>query len=97
MGGAAPANAVEATAGAAAAAVAQAARLATYELEGGSGDCVVCLEASKDHAFIPCGHLALCAACAALYERAPEEHAWRRQGCPVCRTSYSKVMRIFRG
>ena len=78
-------------------AVAQAARLATYELEGTSGDCVVCLEARKDHAFIPCGHLALCAECAALYESAPEEHAWRRQGCPVCRASYSKVMRIFRG
>ena len=38
--------------------------------------CVVCLEASARLAFVPCGHLASCEACAAKL---------RPLSCPVCR------------
>ena len=58
--------------------------------------CVVCCEQARSHAFIPCGHLSLCFECAELYLKAPEDHAWRKQGCPVCRASYTTVMKIFR-
>ena len=48
---------------------------------GTSGDdeCVVCLEAPRDHVFFPCGHLIVCAACANMI--APGG----RGVCPMCK------------
>eukprot|EP00930_Biecheleria_cincta_P064272 TRINITY_DN4982_c2_g1_i1.p1 TRINITY_DN4982_c2_g1~~TRINITY_DN4982_c2_g1_i1.p1 ORF type:complete len:519 (-),score=40.76 TRINITY_DN4982_c2_g1_i1:52-1608(-) len=53
--------------------------------------CVVCLDAKKTHAFVPCGHQCVCADCA--HGLLP-----RRSGdatCPVCRASVSNVIQIF--
>lgn len=52
------------------------------EAEAAGGECVVCLDAPRTVALLPCGHLALCAGCA------KKEEARRR--CPVCRKKCGK-------
>ena len=47
-------------------------------------DCVVCLDAPRSVALLPCGHLALCGACAARKEVARQ--------CPVCRKRAHKAL-----
>jgi len=48
--------------------------------------CVVCLDARSTMAVVPCGHLALCEACAGQLERLL---------CPVCRQPSESIMHIF--
>ena len=48
-------------------------------------DCVVCLEAPRSHALLPCGHRVLCGVCAA--------RRWRH--CPVCREVVDRVTVIY--
>lgn len=45
--------------------------------------CVVCMDAEKSHAIVPCGHLALCERCAATVV-----------DCPMCRGPKRAVLRI---
>lgn len=45
--------------------------------------CVICLEASRTHVVVPCGHLCLCERCAVVKE------------CPLCRASAQMVMKVF--
>jgi len=49
--------------------------------------CAVCLDATKNAAFVPCGHRA-CRACA---DRCRSQSA----GCPVCRAPVVDVIRVF--
>jgi len=46
--------------------------------------CVICMDARKTHAFIPCGHRCVCASCAAKSET-----------CPLCRADFTGIMKIF--
>eukprot|EP00439_Symbiodinium_sp_Y106_P069951 s511_g12.t1 len=48
--------------------------------------CVVCLDAPANMAFVPCGHLAVCEACAGQLERLI---------CPVCRQTSQSILHIF--
>lgn len=51
--------------------------------------CVVCLAASKTHAFVPCGHRCVCADCGgAVVEQAAAT-------CPICRAVVEHVLQIF--
>ena len=60
-------------------------------------ECVVCAEGPRRHAYIPCGHLALCDECAnSLHATAPTREARGAQlRCPACNGEASKVVRIY--
>ena len=51
--------------------------------------CVVCLDARKDHAIVPCGHMCVCGPCAAMLNQAGHP------SCPVCRGPIASTMRMF--
>lgn len=50
--------------------------------------CVICCNAPKEGACVPCGHMAACMSC--LNRIKDETH-----GCPVCRAKIEEVIRIF--
>ena len=52
-------------------------------------ECVVCLCEEPEVLCIPCGHLALCAACAALVLRSREPAL-----CPVCREQVAQTLAV---
>ena len=60
-------------------------------------ECIVCSDADRTHALIPCGHLCLCTACADnfLASRAAREAAGDCLRCPVCRAPCDTAMRVF--
>jgi hypothetical protein len=47
--------------------------------------CVVCFDAPKDHAIVPCMHMCVCEACAQLL----------RDRCPVCRGPIERIVHVF--
>ena len=49
--------------------------------------CVICLDDVKSHACVPCGHLCMCANCAA------DER--KNRTCPLCRKAVREMMRVF--
>ena len=51
--------------------------------------CVVCMDASKDWLYVPCGHLAMCGACKARVK----QQAWH---CPICQKKIKQVMQVYR-
>jgi hypothetical protein len=68
------------------------------ELGSGSGtpqpddaesQCVLCLDAPKDHIIIPCGHQCVCEACAEKLKEA------RHPLCPFCRTPIHSTVKVF--
>ena len=68
------------------------------ELGSGSGTpqpgaeetmCVVCFDAPKDHAIVPCGHQCVCARCAEQLTKT------RTPMCPVCRGPIRETMKVF--
>jgi hypothetical protein len=68
------------------------------ELGSGSGtshsdaeetQCVVCFDAPKDHAIVPCGHQCVCAGCAEQLTKT------RTPTCPVCREPIIQTMKVF--
>ncbi|KAL6044701.1 Mitochondrial ubiquitin ligase activator of NFKB 1 [Balamuthia mandrillaris] len=46
--------------------------------------CVVCMDQSRSHLFLPCGHLATCHQC-----------SLRLSLCPVCRTAIREMIQVF--
>ena len=48
--------------------------------------CIVCMEETVSHAFIPCGHLVVCNKCQLLDFK---EH------CPICRTKFTNICKIW--
>ena len=52
--------------------------------------CVVCCEAERSHALIPCGHLSLCEACSGMLLLGTREPL-----CPLCRTPCKQALRVF--
>ena len=51
--------------------------------------CVVCFDAPKDHAIVPCGHQCVCARCAEQLTKT------RTPTCPVCREPIIQTMKVF--
>jgi len=50
--------------------------------------CVVCLEAEKNHLFIPCGHMCVCEKCSC-------EVIKTKANCPVCREKIQSKIRVY--
>ena len=52
--------------------------------------CVVCMDAPKTHAIVPCGHVCICEGCAEklLAPQAPLV-------CPMCREHATMVMKLY--
>eukprot|EP00611_Tribonema_gayanum_P012999 TRINITY_DN2374_c0_g1_i3.p2 TRINITY_DN2374_c0_g1~~TRINITY_DN2374_c0_g1_i3.p2 ORF type:complete len:277 (+),score=62.06 TRINITY_DN2374_c0_g1_i3:1350-2180(+) len=57
---------------------------------GGNAPCVLCLDADRRIALLPCGHLCLCAGCA---ERVVEPDGGGR--CPVCRGAVTAAQVVY--
>jgi len=72
---------------AAAAAAAEAAAAAAYAQKGDETLCVVCVDAVKDHAMVPCGHICVCGPCSKRLPKAT---------CPVCRADVSCIIKTYR-
>jgi hypothetical protein len=51
--------------------------------------CVVCFDAPKDHAIVPCGHVCVCASCA------EQLTTTRTPMCPVCRAPILQTLKLF--
>ena len=61
---------------------------------GGEGvdlDCVVCLDAKKDHVCMPCGHVCMCAECAASVVKSRGKDG----NCPMCHKKVDDCIRVF--
>lgn len=54
----------------------------------GVPECTICMDALVDTVFVPCGHMAACAACAKRLGKKPP--------CPVCRKKIKIVQPVFR-
>lgn len=53
-----------------------------------SEECVICMEAPRRYAMVPCGHRCVCSDCVPnVFQDTPR--------CPVCRTEVSSCMQIF--
>jgi cysteine-rich repeat protein len=52
-------------------------------------ECCVCLDEVKSHAFVPCGHLCVCAGCAESIMSSLKKE------CPSCRCPAAHVIKIF--
>ena len=50
--------------------------------------CVVCMDAPKDHRIVPCGHQCVCAGCAEQLTKT------RAPTCPVCREPIQQTMKV---
>merc|ERR1712196_46848 len=53
--------------------------------------CIICMEAPRSHAIVPCGHQCVCSACAAQLPKITEENREEKTKreivvCPVCRS-----------
>ena len=55
----------------------------------GDASCVVCLVESKDHAFVPCGHMCACEGCATEIQNT------KNPTCPMCRSPFASVIKVF--
>lgn len=47
--------------------------------------CSICMTRKKEHACLPCGHFCMCTTCSLQLDGR----------CPICRTAYSRIQRIF--
>jgi hypothetical protein len=54
-----------------------------------ANQCVLCLDAPKDHIIAPCGHQCVCGACAEKLKKA------RHPLCPFCRTPINSTFKVF--
>ncbi|KAJ7972642.1 E3 ubiquitin-protein like [Quillaja saponaria] len=53
-----------------------------------SDSCVICWEATKEGACLPCGHMAGCMSCLNMIKG-------KNDACPVCRTKIDQVVRLY--
>lgn len=53
--------------------------------------CTVCFDAEREVAFVPCGHICCCEACANLLVHT----ALSQRQCPVCRTVLRHALRVY--
>lgn len=60
------------------------------EEKKGGGQCVICWDAPAEAACVPCGHIAGCVECLNDMIRVCPD-----RGCPVCRTTIERVIKVF--
>ncbi|TNV76800.1 hypothetical protein FGO68_gene6136 [Halteria grandinella] len=53
-------------------------------------ECVICCDRDKDTAFVPCGHLCCCQACAKQFMR-QALHKY----CPICRNRIKETIKVY--
>ena len=58
-------------------------------------ECVVCLQKRADLAFLPCGHLTVCMACAGKLGFIEGEPPSSEDRCPICRALVAAWVRIY--
>jgi hypothetical protein len=58
---------------------------------GGDTSCCVCMDAPREACLFPCGHVALCFACASMLVAAARHTA----DCPLCRRRIEHVARVY--
>jgi len=51
------------------------------------GECIVCLQNPKTHAFVPCGHLCVCQGCV--------HPTMLKRKCPICRQRATQAIKVF--
>lgn len=56
--------------------------------DGGSGVCVICVDASSEAVCVPCGHVAGCISCLKQIKD-------KKLGCPVCRANIDQVIKLY--
>jgi hypothetical protein len=56
------------------------------DVDGGN-ECVICMEAARDTAALPCRHMCLCHACAGALRTQTNK-------CPICRNPIEKLLHI---
>eukprot|EP00980_Cylindrotheca_fusiformis_P001329 scaffold333_cov133-Cylindrotheca_fusiformis.AAC.55 len=56
--------------------------------------CTICMDNQKTHAFVPCGHLALCTDCASQPSYTTPSSGEESMHCPICREDSTMVMKI---
>ena len=56
--------------------------------------CIICFDARKNVAAVPCGHLLTCTVCEPKFKAGAESDAGRLQ-CPICRSSVDLLVRVF--
>lgn len=66
----------------------------TAKADLGKAACVVCLEAPRTHAYVPCGHFCVCFSCAKEQTKV-QCSMTAASTCPVCKQASTRVMRIF--
>ena len=66
----------------------------TAKADLGKAACVVCLEAPRTHAYVPCGHFCVCFSCAKEQTKV-QCSMTAASTCPVCKQPSTRVMRIF--
>ncbi len=52
--------------------------------DNSSAECIICMDATSTHAFVPCGHKCSC-----------EECASKLHTCPICRAAIERVIKIY--
>jgi len=61
---------------------------ATHQALHEDNECVVCMVSQKQFAFVPCGHVCVCAECADLIGKSTRE-------CPMCCTACTQIIKTF--
>jgi hypothetical protein len=61
----------------------------SFQPDVAPSECCVCLDEAKSHAFVPCGHLCVCAECAESIMSSLKKE------CPSCRGPAAHVVKIF--
>jgi len=61
----------------------------SFQPDVAQSECCVCLDEAKSHAFVPCGHLCVCAGCAQSIMSSLKKE------CPSCRGPAAHVVKIF--
>mmetsp|Transcript_51584 Transcript_51584/g.85471 ORF Transcript_51584/g.85471 Transcript_51584/m.85471 type:complete len:210 (+) Transcript_51584:71-700(+) len=51
-------------------------------------ECLICFNAEKTHAMVPCGHKCVCEGCAQAIQSSSNQ-------CPVCRGNIQSVLKVF--
>ena len=57
--------------------------------------CVVCLDAPRWYAMVPCGHQCVCETCAKEFKPKTVKKRKTRKDCPVCRAKIDQTIRVF--
>jgi hypothetical protein len=57
-------------------------------------ECVICMDATSTHVYVPCGHMCICKNCAELQAEQTRK-CGSSKCCPVCRKQAFLIMKVF--